>query len=214
MNFDIMTTLKTIPAAIIGLTVHEYSHALMGYKLGDSTAKEQGRLTLNPLKHIDPLGFLLIIVAGFGWAKPVQFDPDNLKHKHRDEILIALAGPVSNLLVGILMLGIARLLYAFAYFSRTDFGLQIVNLLLLWAVINFGLFVFNLIPLPPLDGSHLYMTFLKETNPELLEKIYKYGTLALFLVIMIENRANIEILPTSSIVSFITKTCISLMGFN
>jgi len=214
MNFDIATTLKTIPAAIIGLTVHEYAHALMGYKLGDSTAKEQGRLTLNPLKHIDPLGFLLIIVAGFGWAKPVQFDPDNLKHKHRDEILIALAGPVSNLLVGILLLGIARLLYAFAYFSRTDFGLQIVNLLLLWAVINFGLFVFNLIPLPPLDGSHIYMTFLKETNPALLEKIYKYGTLALFLVIMIENRANIEILPTSSIVSFITKTCISLMGFN
>jgi Zn-dependent protease len=214
MDFNIVTTLKTIPAAIIGLTVHEYSHALMGYRLGDSTAKEQGRLTLNPLKHIDPLGFLLIIVAGFGWAKPVQFDPNNLRHKHRDEILISLAGPVSNLLVGVLMLGIARLLYAFAYFSRTDFGLEIVNLLLLWAVINFGLFVFNLIPLPPLDGSHLYMTFLKATKPALLRKIYTFGTLALFLVIMIENRANIEILPISPIVSFITKACISAMGFN
>jgi Zn-dependent protease len=214
MSFDIATTLKIVPAAIIGLTVHEYSHALMGYRLGDSTAKEQGRLTLNPLKHIDPLGFLLIIVAGFGWAKPVQFDPDKLRHKHRDEILIALAGPVSNLLVGIAILGIARLLYVFAYFSQTDFGLEIVNLLLRWSVINFGLFVFNLIPLPPLDGSHLYMTFLKETNPELMGKLYKLGTLALFLLIMIENRTNIEILPTSSIVSFITRTCILAMGFN
>lgn len=214
MNFDILTTLKTIPAAIIGLTVHEYSHALMGYRLGDSTAKEQGRLTLNPLKHIDPIGFLLIIVAGFGWAKPVEFDPDRLRRRHRDEILIALAGPVSNLLVGVLMLAIARILYAFPYFGQTDSGLQVVNLLLLWAVINFGLFVFNLIPLPPLDGSHLYLTFLKEANPELLGKVYKYGTWALFILIMIENRAGIEILPTSAVVSFITKTCISIMGFN
>lgn len=214
MNFDFIMILKIIPAAIIGLTIHEYSHAFMSYRLGDSTAKEQGRLTLNPIKHIDPIGFLLIIVAGFGWAKPVQFNPEKLKNKHRDEILISLAGPLSNLIIGILILGIARIFYVFPYFSQSASGLQIVNLLLVWAVINFGLFVFNLMPIPPLDGSHVYMTYLKEINSDLLSKIYRFSTWTLLIVIVIENRAKIEILPISPLIGFITKTCISIMSFN
>jgi Zn-dependent protease len=214
MNIDFLMILKTIPAAIIGLTIHEYSHAFMSYRLGDSTAKEQGRLTLNPIKHIDPIGFLLIIVAGFGWAKPVQFNPEKLKNKHRDEILISLAGPLSNLFTGILIVGIARILYVFPYFGQSSSGLQIVNLLVVWAVINFGLFVFNLIPIPPLDGSHIYMTFLKEINSDLLSKIYKLSTWTLLIVIIIENRAKIDILPISPVIAFITKTCISIMRFN
>ena len=111
MGMDIMESLKIIPAAVIGLTVHEFSHAFMAYKLGDDTAQRDGRLTLNPLKHIDWMGFFLIVIAGFGWAKPVVFNPDNLKHKHRDEILISLAGPFSNFIVAILIFVIARLLY-------------------------------------------------------------------------------------------------------
>jgi len=93
---DFIEMIKIMPAAIIGLTVHEFSHAYMAFRLGDHTAKDQGRLTLNPLKHIDWMGFFLIVIAGFGWAKPVSFNPDNLKHKHRDEILISIAGPFSN----------------------------------------------------------------------------------------------------------------------
>jgi Zn-dependent protease len=214
MSFDYINVLKSIPAAIIGLTIHEYSHAWMSNKLGDTTAKEQGRLTLNPLKHIDPIGFLLIIVAGFGWAKPVEFNPDNLKDKHRDEILIALAGPFSNLLMGFFILIIARLLFMLNYFSHTASGIDIINLLLMWAIINYGLFVFNLIPIPPLDGSHIYTTFLKEINPELTARIYKYGTWGLLIIIMAGNALKRDILPISPVISFIVKISISILRFN
>ena len=91
---ELSETLKLIPAAIIGLTVHEFAHAYTAYRLGDNTAKMEGRISLNPLRHIDWMGFFLIIFAGFGWAKPVSFNPENLKHKHRDEILISIAGPL------------------------------------------------------------------------------------------------------------------------
>lgn len=115
MNFDLFWLLKSLPAVVIGLTVHELAHALMAYFLGDMTAKNDGRLTLNPLKHIDPLGFILIVIAGFGWAKPVNFNPANLRNKHRDEILISLAGPFSNFLLAVLFLVIARGLFALPY---------------------------------------------------------------------------------------------------
>jgi len=143
-----------MPAAIIGLTVHEFSHAYVAFRLGDHTAKDQGRLTLNPLKHIDWMGFFLIVIAGFGWAKPVSFNPDNLKHKHRDEILISIAGPLSNLVIALLFFMVARVLFVFEFFNSTGFGLGTINLMVVWGVINISLFIFNLIPLPPLDGFH------------------------------------------------------------
>ena len=108
---DFAEMIKIIPAAIIGLTVHEFAHAFTAYKLGDDTAKNDGRITLNPLKHIDWLGLLLIVIAGFGWAKPVMFNPEKLKNKHRDEILISISGPISNFLLAIIFFGNARALY-------------------------------------------------------------------------------------------------------
>jgi Zn-dependent protease len=208
MNLDIWEILKIIPAAVIGLTVHEFAHAYTAYQLGDDTAKLEGRITLNPLKHIDWLGFFLIVVAGFGWAKPVTFNPDNLKKKHRDEILISIAGPLSNLLLVILFFGIARLLY----------GMNISNsgvayLMIRWGIINISLFIFNLIPLPPLDGSHLYLTYLKDIHPKLMMKLYTYGTLGLFVIIMIENKTDVNILHISEAVQFVTGFIIRLLGF-
>jgi Zn-dependent protease len=214
MNIDYLWLLKTIPAVIIGLTIHELAHAYTAYKLGDMTAKNDGRLTFNPLKHIDPLGFILIVIAGFGWAKPVGFNPDNLKNKHRDEILISLAGPFSNFLLAILFLIVARALFFLPYFHGTPTGLVVVNLLVLWAVINFGLFVFNLLPIPPLDGSHVYTTFLKEINPKLLQNMYMYGTWGLLLIIIIQSNTKIEILPLAPLIKGITNSFISILQFN
>ncbi len=214
MGLDLIESLKVIPAAVIGLTVHEFSHGYTAYKLGDNTAKMQGRLTLNPLKHIDWMGFFLIVIAGFGWAKPVIFNPDNLKHKHRDEILISLAGPFSNFLLAILFFVLARGLYFIDFFSATKFGLDVVNMIMIWGVINFSLFVFNLIPLPPLDGSHLYLTFLKEIHPNLMMNIYKYGTLALFAIIIAESQFNINILHLSVIVHSFSSFIIQLLSFH
>ena len=213
MGFDFVWILKSIPAVILGLTVHELAHGYTAYRLGDSTAKDDGRITLNPMKHLDPLGFLLIVVAGFGWAKPVIFNPGNLKHKHRDEILISLAGPFSNLLLGMVFLLVARAFYAWEFFSTTDVGLAVVNLLILWAVINFGLFLFNLIPIPPLDGSHLYTTFLKQTNPVLFQRLYQYGTWGLLIVIVLQNFTKVEILPLGTLVRGMTNLSLSLLGF-
>ncbi len=212
MNFDLFWLLKSIPAVVIGLTVHELAHAYTAYKLGDMTARNDGRLTLNPLKHIDPLGFLLIIIAGFGWAKPVSFNPDNLKKRHRDEILISLAGPFSNLLLAILFLVIARILFIFPYFD-TPSGFAVINLLVVWSLINIGLFIFNLIPIPPLDGSHIYTTFLQKTNPQLLNTIYRYGTLGLLAIILIQANTKIEILPLAPLIKGTINFLISLLQF-
>jgi Zn-dependent protease len=211
MALDLADILKIAPAAVIGLTVHEFSHAYAAYKLGDSTAKAEGRLTLNPLKHIDWLGFFLIIIAGFGWAKPVSFNPNNLKNKHRDEIIISIAGPISNFLLAILFFFIARVLYSTSYFQTSSF--EIINLIMTWGIINFSLFVFNLIPIPPLDGSHIYLTFLKEINPKLMTNMYKWGTLGLILIIVAENKLGINILHISDMVSGLSKFFINLMSF-
>ena len=212
-QMELIESLKIIPAAVIGLTVHEFSHAYAAYRLGDNTAKMDGRLTLNPLKHIDWLGFFLIVIAGFGWAKPVVFNPDNLKHKHRDEIIISLAGPFSNFVIAILFFVIARLLYINEFFHTTQFGLEAVNMIMLWGVINCSLFIFNLIPLPPLDGSHLYLTFLKEIHPKLMMNIYKYGTLVLFAIIIAESQFRVNILHLSEIIGYFTKFVIQLLQF-
>src|SRR5512143_3836374 len=102
-HFDLARVLKFLPGVILGLTVHEFSHAWVSHLCGDTTSKEQGMVTLNPLKHIDLLGFLMLIVAGFGWAKPVQFNEMNLRNPRADVIKIALAGPLSNALLAIIL---------------------------------------------------------------------------------------------------------------
>ena len=184
----------------------------MAYKLGDMTAKNEGRISLNPLKHIDPLGFILIIIAGFGWAKPVNINPDRLKNTHRDEILIALAGPFSNLVLGFLMIGITRFILDVPSLRFFLGGIDLAQLLFSWAIINFGLFIFNLIPIPPLDGSHIYTTFLAKKNPELLSQLYKYGTIALLAIILIQSNSKIQILPIGAMIKGLASFALSVFG--
>ncbi len=147
--------LAIVAALIFTLSVHEFSHAWVGLLLGDRTAERMGRLTLNPLAHLDPLGFLMILLVGFGYAKPVPFNPYNLRDRRWGPALIAAAGPLSNLLFGAIC--------AFAY-GRLYGTLGPDNLLILvlWflAHINFALMLFNLIPLPPLDGSKALLAIL------------------------------------------------------
>ncbi|MCA9384393.1 MAG: site-2 protease family protein [Candidatus Magasanikbacteria bacterium] len=137
---------------LLALSFHEMSHAWVGSLLGDKTAEEQGRLTINPLSHIDPVGLLLLIVAGFGYAKPVPYNPYRLRDPKWGPVLIALAGPISNLLLGI----IAIISYALLYTKLGPNNLLIVALWFL-AKVNIVLALFNLVPLPPLDGSKVLM---------------------------------------------------------
>ena len=202
MNFDWTNMLYSLPGVIIGLTVHEFSHAFVAAKLGDDTARAQGRITLNPFYHIDPVGMIFILFAGFGWAKPVQFDMRKLKSPKRDRILIALAGPLSTLLLGILFLFIIKLFFAFSY-SLPDMVYEILLRLLFYiSVINLGLFIFNMLPIPPLDGSHVFLSGLNLSS-EVERNITKYGTLALFVIIIIENRSGIDLIPISTFTNWI-----------
>ena len=194
MNFNWTNILYSLPGVIIGLTVHEFSHAFVADKLGDGTARAQGRLTLNPFYHIDPIGMIFILFAGFGWAKPVQFDMRNLKSPKRDRILIALAGPLSNLILGIVFLFIIKLFFSFLYFLPEALYIILFRLLFYISVINLGLFIFNMLPIPPLDGSHVFLSGLNLSS-EVERKITQYGTLTLFAVIIIENIIDIDLLP-------------------
>jgi Zn-dependent protease len=211
-NFDLARVLKFLPGIIIGLTVHEYCHALVAHMCGDSTSKDQGRVTLNPLKHIDPLGFIMLIFAGFGWAKPVQFNEQNLRNPKTDVIKIALAGPLSNAVIAMVLSVIFSILTSVlpAYQSQ---GMIIVSEVFMYAIyINWGLFIFNLIPLPPLDGSHLLFSQIKK-YPALYDGLYKYGSFLLFGLIIATYVTKINFLPIWPVIQFFGEGFLSLVGY-
>jgi len=194
-----------LPGVLLGLTVHEFFHAFAAWKLGDNTAKEQGRLTLNPIKHIDIIGLLFIVFAGFGWAKPVQFNPENLKHLRRDKAIIAAAGPLSNFVLGVILALSIRFLFYFHISNDLEFGeIAFHSFLILYsaASVNFGLFIFNLLPVPPLDGSHIVFSGLN-LSYSTEEKIRKIGLPVLFLIIIIQNYFNITIIPINHAINWL-----------
>jgi Zn-dependent protease len=148
---DPVLFLMVAVSILLALSIHEYSHAQMAYFLGDPTAKEQGRLTINPLAHLDPLGTLLLFFIGIGWGKPVPFNPYNLRNQRRGELLVGLAGPGSNFFAALLVGLFLR------FFGTTNPGLFFFLSFFIW--INLILGVFNLMPIPPLDGSHIFFSF-------------------------------------------------------
>lgn len=211
-SFDLARTLKFLPGIIIGLTVHEYCHALVAHMCGDSTSKDQGRITLNPLKHIDPLGFIMLIVAGFGWAKPVHFNEQNLRNPKYDVIKIALAGPLSNAVIAMILSIIFSALTSFmpVYSNST---MQVASEIFLYAIyINWGLFIFNLIPLPPLDGSHLLFYQLRRF-PALYDGLYKYGSFLLFGLLIATTLTKINFLPIWPLIQWLGEGFLSLVGY-
>ncbi|MCE5347580.1 MAG: site-2 protease family protein [Bacteroidales bacterium] len=207
---NIKRTLEFLPGIILGLTIHEYCHALMARKCGDMTSTDQGRVTLNPLKHIDTLGFIMLLVAGFGWAKPVQFNEQNLRNPSTDVMKIALAGPLSNAVIAMVLSVLFSIYSAFAPAS----GMQIISEIFLYAIyINWGLFIFNLIPLPPLDGSHLLFNQLRKF-PALHSALFRYGSLLLFGLVIATALTNINFLPIWPVIEFFGKGFLSLVGFS
>jgi Zn-dependent protease len=192
----------SLPATLIGLTLHECAHAWTSFKLGDSTAREQGRISLNPIKHIDPLGLLFIVFAGFGWAKPVQFNPAALSHPRRDKALIAAAGPLANLILGTVFVLILKAYLLWGPDARALIVERLIFLLLYSAYTNMGLFVFNMIPLPPLDGSHIFFSGLN-LRPETEHTIMRIGAPLLFIIMIIQSRTGITIIPIGKLVQAI-----------
>ena len=175
-------------AVFLCLTIHETCHGLAAYALGDPTAKRAHRLSLNPLRHIDWFGLLMMFAAGFGWAKPVPVNPNYFKKPKQGMALTALAGPVSNFLLALLTLLAARIFCDVAAYSETN--QRILDFLLMVAVLSIGLGLFNLVPIPPLDGSKVLFAVLPDRAYDWLMRNERYGMLLLFALVFFDVGSN------------------------
>lgn len=172
-----------IPAFMVSVSFHEFSHAFVAYLLGDNTAKNAGRMTLNPLAHIDPFGLLMIILVRVGWARPVPIDQRNFKHPRFYSILTGFAGPVSNFfLASVTLLGIKYFPQQWFAPALTKSFLQVLDAT---AYINIMLGVFNLLPIPPLDGSHALVALFSKRYPQFVWWLYRYSFFILIFILMI-----------------------------
>ena len=177
-----------LAAVLLCLTVHETCHGLAAYALGDPTARRAHRLSLNPLRHIDWFGLLMMFAAGFGWAKPVPVNPNYFKKPKQGMALTALAGPVSNFLLALLTLLAARIFCDVAAYSETN--QRILDFLLMVAVLSIGLGLFNLVPIRPLDGSKVLFAVLPDRAYDWLMRNERYGMLLLFALVFFDVGSN------------------------
>lgn len=212
----ILEKILIIPAILIAFTVHEYAHAKMADKLGDKTPRFQGRLTLNPVNHIDPIGFIMILILGFGWAKPVETNPRAFKNYYKDDLKVSIAGPISNLVTALIF----ALIYGFIanHIFIGDFGQKVntIMFLVLYILrrvveINTLLFLFNLLPIPGLDGFHVLKDLFSKFFYKFSDIIYGYQMVILVLLIVPLPGINVSIvsliirLPYRAIVNFLFK---------
>ena len=179
-DFNILAIIAGIPGLLIALVIHEYAHAQVADWMGDDTPRMMGRLTLNPVAHIDPVGLMMLLVARFGWAKPVMINPGNFRNWRKGEICVALAGPVSNLITGFIALVVQLIFAKLNLFTSTALPM-VLQLIVLYNV-NFA--IFNMLPLPPLDGSRVLMCFLPTEWSYKLAGIESYSFLILIALMM------------------------------
>ena len=181
---SLLSMVTRLAAVLLCLTVHESCHGLAASALGDPTARREHRLSLNPLRHIDWFGLLMMFVAGFGWAKPVPVNPNYFKKPKQGMALTALAGPVSNFLLALLMLLAARIFCDVAAYSEAN--QRILDFLLMVALLSIGLGLFNLLPIPPLDGSKVLFAVLPDGAYNQLMRYERYGMLLLFALVFFD----------------------------
>ncbi|MDL2289471.1 site-2 protease family protein [Clostridia bacterium OttesenSCG-928-F22] len=198
-----------MPGILIALTFHEYAHASVANRLGDPTAKNMGRLTLNPLKHIDPIGFLCLIFFKFGWARPVMVNPNNFRKPRRDDTLVSLAGPFMNLTIAFLSVGLFYVLFYLLKINNNIIYMMMINLIYM----NVGLFVFNLLPVPPLDGYHVFKNaLLGKVKPNTFWRIESMGPIILICLLFILRQTGVLSTVISFILNIINRFFILVFG--
>lgn len=180
MSFQQM--ILRIPGFLLAISVHEYAHARMAYKLGDDTAEREGRMTLEPWAHVDLVGSILLVLFGFGWARPVPVNPWNLRNPRKDMVRVSLAGPVANFITFFIMqIGVVLLLTKVAF--RGTSWYYIPNMLQQAALLNASLGVFNLVPIPPLDGSRILEFFIPPSMADAWDTFQRWGFVILIALV-------------------------------
>jgi Zn-dependent protease len=186
MPFNIAEWIIRIPVLLFAITIHEYAHGRLALSLGDPTAKNAGRLTFNPISHIDPFGAICLFLFNFGWAKPVPVDIRFFKNIRRDTVIMSLGGPLANMAAAFLTGMVIRYLF---------FPWEVYrNVLIYMILMNLGLGLFNLLPIPPLDGSHVLENVLSPKAAQKYREFGRYGPLLLIGIIMLDNFAHTGIL--------------------
>ncbi len=193
----VFSLLSVVIVILVGFPVHEFSHALAAYRLGDSTARYQGRLTLNPIVHFDPLGGLMLVISSFlgffiGWAKPTPVNPYNLRYGRRGEALVAVAGPISNLVMAAIVAVPIRLIWTNVDMAGVVFaspiGTALFDIAWFFVAINIFLFLFNLLPIPPLDGWKVLTGLVDARTAYNLRQFEQYGFVLLLLLVLVGGR--------------------------
>lgn len=201
---QLVALLLTLPGVIIAITFHEFAHAFAADKLGDDTPRRQGRLNLNPLSHVDPVGFLMLIFVHFGWGKPVEINPRNFNRNRSmsaQEAIVSLAGPLMNIVIALLLTIILFAVLTFApAFTLTTAGSLVVIAIQMAISVNVGLGVFNLIPIYPLDGSKILMHFLPY-NAKNWFLNHQQTFYIIFLILWVTNLISYIISPVINVVS-------------
>ncbi len=191
---------------LMAITFHEVAHGYVAYLLGDPTAKSAGRLTLNPIKHLDPIGAIALFIVKVGWAKPVPINPLFFKNPRRDLFLVSAAGPLTNFVLALLFAFIIRLILIFFGNLQLGYGANILAIVIdicsAGVLINIGLGVFNLIPIPPLDGSNMLMVLLPE---EIAQKMYAFGKYGMILLILLFFTGAVQKLILPIVYFFVSK---------
>ena len=191
----ILTKILMLPGIIIGLSFHEFAHAWVSDRLGDPTPRRDGRVTINPLAHIDWLGFAALLLVGFGWGKPVMIDPRYYKNRRRDEFLVAIAGVTMNLIIAVVLsIPVRMMMKHYGAGVPSDLMYNVFQMLYYAVFINVVLMIFNLLPVPPLDGWNIFTQLFKLDQYDWWYKVYRYGTYIL-LALIIFNVTDLVLTP-------------------
>lgn len=204
--FDLRSIIISVPAILFCLTIHEYAHGWVAYRLGDSTAKYAGRLTLNPFKHLDPIGTLSLFLFRLGWAKPVPINPVYFRNPKRDILLTSLAGPGSNFLAAVGFGAVLHFIYRLQIANAF-----LINILFMFVYFNIILGIFNLLPIPPLDGSKIVYYLLPDNMARQYTQVERYGFFILIGIIMLGYLSGFSVLSViiQPVLNFFTSLIVS-----